>query len=223
MPGRTTPLVTDEIYHVFNRGNNRQPTFSVKSDYKRAVQTIRFYRFKYLPIRLSKFLFLDTQKQNEITESLDKENETLIQILSYCLMPNHYHFLLKQTEDKGISKFISNFQNSYTRYFNTKHERDGSIFLGQFKAVRIETEEQLVHVSRYIHLNPHSGYVIKNLTQLETYDWSSFSNFLTDNESFVEKELVLSFFKNKEKYKEFVFDQADYQRKLKEIEHLILE
>ena len=137
-------------------------------------------------------------------------------------MPNHFHFLLRQTEDGGISKFLSNLQNSYTKFFNLSHERDGSLFLDQFKAIRIETDEQLTHVSRYIHLNPHTGYVVKTLEELEIYPWSSFSDYLQRKSLVVDVDFILNFL-GKQSYKKFVFDQADYQRKLKEIEHLVLE
>ena len=76
-----------------------------------------------------------------------------MEIICYCLMPNHLHLLLRQLMDGGISKFMSNFANSYTRYFNTKSKRKGPVFEGKFKAKRIETDEQLLHLSRHIHLN----------------------------------------------------------------------
>lgn len=222
MPGRIIPLITNEIYHVYNRGNNRQTTFLNKRDYQRALETIKFYRFSNPPVSLSKLLEIDHDTRADILKALDKENK-LVQIICYCLMPNHFHFLLKQLVDNGIAKFLSNFQNSYTRYFNVKHERDGSLFLDQFKAVRVETDEQFVHLSRYIHLNPFTGYVVKSLEELETYPYSSFPGYLKGNEPWVASDLILGFFKNKISYKNFVFDQAEYQRGLKIIEHLALE
>jgi putative transposase len=138
-------------------------------------------------------------------------------------MPNHFHLLLKQIGDSGISKFLSNFQNSYTRYFNVKHERDGSLFLDQFKAIRIESDEQLLHVSRYIHLNPYTGFVIKSEKELETYPWSSYTEYFLDKPRIIEKDILLSFFDSKSSFKKFVFNQADYQKRLKEIQHLIFE
>lgn len=137
MPGRVIPLVTGEFYHVFNRGINRQPTFTAKREYKRAQDTINFYRFLHPPLSLSKFLRLEDEKQNDALKAL-KQNEKLIEIHLYCFMPNHFHLLLKQKKDGGIAKFLSNSLNSYTRYFNIRHKRDGSLFLDQFKAVRIE-------------------------------------------------------------------------------------
>ncbi len=222
MPGRIMPLVNGEVYHVFNRGANRQPTFSSNREYERALTAIDFYRFYKTPLSLSKFLKLEQDRQNEILDLLH-ENKRLVDIFCYCLMPNHFHILLRQQENNGISKFLSNFQNSYTKYFNARHERDGSLFLDQFKAVRVETDEQLVHLSRYIHLNPHTGFVTKTLEGLETYPWSSFQEYLEPRKQFTNVKFILDFFKSGEEYKKFVFDQADYQRKLKLIEHLVIE
>jgi len=222
MPGRKFPIVTGEIYHVFNRGIDRRPTFTTKLEFQRAIQTLNFYKSQRPPISLSKFLRLETSKQTEVFDLMTK-SKSLIEIFCYCFMPNHFHFLLKQIEDNGIAKFLSNLQNSYTRYFNISHERDGSLFLDQFKAVRIETGEQLIHVSRYIHLNPHTGYAVKTLGELENYPWSSFPDYLQGNSTGVNIEFILNLFAGIHKYKKFVFDQADYQRRLKEIEHLVLE
>ncbi len=222
MPIRKTILATDEVYHVFNRGINRQPTFTTKQEYKRALLTMQFYRVAKPPTKLSRFLRLEKEEQAKILKYLDEE-EKQVEIICFCLMPNHFHFLLKQKKENGISKFMGNFQNSYTRYYNTKHEADGSIFLTQFKAVRIVTDEQLMHVSRYIHLNPHTGYVVKSIEELNNYPWSSYKNYITNNNSFIESDLVMGLFKNREDYKQFVHDQADYQRELKRIEHLMME
>ncbi len=222
MPGRITPLVTDEIYHVYNRGINRQPTFNTKREYQRALSAIKFYRVSEPPFRLSKFFELDKDRQSAVLKLMDQA-EKLVQIICFCLMPNHFHFLLKQKKDKGISKFMGNFQNSYTRYFNTRNERDGSLFLDQFKAKRIITEEQLIHVSRYIHLNPYTDFLVKSLNELENYPWSSYPDYLTGNNEMIEQGLIMEIFKRADKYKQFVLDEADYQRKLGIIKHLAME
>ena len=115
-------------------------------------------------------------------------------------------------------------QNSYTKYFNLKRKQTGSIFQGHFKAVRVETDEQLVHLSRYIHLNPYSSFVVKSIEKLETYPWSSLPDYLGETKySFLNKKPVLDFFKNNKAYQKFVFDQADYQKNLEKIKHLTWE
>jgi putative transposase len=138
-------------------------------------------------------------------------------------MPNHFHFLLKQLKDNGISKFLGNLQNSYTRYFNIKRERDGSLFLDQFKAVLVRTDEQLVHVSRYIHLNPYTSYVVKEQDDLFKYTWSSLSEYLENKPEICELDTITSFFKSYKAYQNFIEDQADYQKQLYKIKHLVLE
>ena len=150
MPGRKIPLVTGQIYHVFDRGTNRQSTFYSKLNFVRALKAINFYKSSKPPVKLSRFLDIADKRQIELLEVMEK-SQKLVKIIAFCLMPNHFHFLLQQEVDNGISKFLGNFQNSYTRYFNTKHKRDGNLFLDQFKAVLVDADEQLMHVSRYIH------------------------------------------------------------------------
>lgn len=223
MPGRPTPLVTGEIYHVFNRGIDHRPTFTTRGELGRAIDVITYYRFVSPPMRLSKFLKVSNEERDIIMSKMFTKGEKLIDILSFCLMPNHFHFLLKQIANNGISRFASNLENSYTRYFNTRHERTGPLFLDQFKAVRIETDEQLLHVSRYIYLNPYTSYVVKDFESLKKYPWSSFPEYLEEREGICEKETILAFFKTRKQYERFVFDQTDYQRKLHAIQHLLLE
>lgn len=224
MPGRKIPLVAGEIYHVLNRGVASQPTFRSAKDHQRAMDLIPYYRNAFPPLRFSKFMYLPVKRRTEILQELTAQRQFLVEIVAYCLMPNHFHFLLRQTTDDGISKFASQFTNSYTRYFNTKYKRIGPVFQGKFKAIRVETEEQLLHLSRYIHLNPATSYVVKTTADLEEYLYSSLPEYLQKTDTgFCQKKLVLNHFKTPATYKNFVFDQVDYQRRLQEIEHLILE
>lgn len=224
MPGRILPLVNEQIYHIFNRGIDHRPTFTDKREFQRAMLVLSYYSFSTPPVKLSQFLQLSNEDRDNILLNLKKENKKLIEIICFCLMPNHFHFLLKQVEDKGISKFLSNIQNSYTRYFNIKHERIGPLFLDQFKAVLIQTDEQLLHVSRYIHLNPLTSYVVKDFESLKKYPWSSLGEYLgIRNLGICSTDLVLGFFKNKIDYERFLQDQASYQQELQKIKHLIME
>lgn len=220
MPLRLVPLVNDYYYHVYNRGVNKRPIFSNKRDYSRVINLMKFYVSKNYPIRFSKFLLLSTNQRREIWEKLEK-SEKYTEVICYCLMPNHFHFLLKQKIDNGISKFIANFQNSYTKYFNTKYKRIGPLLQGPFKAKKIDSENQLLHLSRYIHLNPYTSAIVGNVEDLLNYKWSSLGEYATKNQfEFCFKETTLSYFKDKESYREFVLDNADYQRTLEDIKHL---
>lgn len=220
---RKVVFANGEVYHTFNRGIDQRPTFTTKKEYMRALKALDLYRFSNPPLKLTKALLLEKEMERIFFLRLNKEGKKLAEIISYCLMPNHFHLLLRQKLESGISKFLSNLSNSYTRYFNTKHERLGPIFEGMFKAVRIENDRQLVHVSRYIHLNPVTSFVIKE-TELDTYPWSSLPEFLGGREGEIcDKELVLDLFSSKERYRNFVHDQIDYAKKLEAIKHLTLE
>lgn len=218
------PLVNGEIYHILNRGVAAQPIFLGKHDYRRALESMFYYQNIHLTQRYSLFLTQARVIREEVLEKLRKKSEFLVEILAYCLMPNHFHLLLRQVVEGGVSRFLSNFTNSYSRYFNTRYQREGPLLQGKFKAVRVETDNQLLHLSRYIHLNPHSSYVVKTLDRLVAYPYSSLGEYLGENHnSYCQKEAILNFFKNIEAYQKFIFDQADYQRRLDEIKHLTLE
>lgn len=224
MPYRKTPLVNGEIYHVYNRSVAHQPIFLTDTYYQRAYEVLSYYNNLNPPVRFSHFSRFPSSFKKEILESLNKENQKLVQILAFCFMPNHFHFLIKEIREKGISKFMRIFQNSYAKYFNTKTERSGSLFQSMFKAVRILTDEQLLHITRYIHLNPVTSYILKDIKELSNYAWSSYPNYIAKRYSEITNtKEVLSFFANKDEFVKFTEDQIDYQRKLDKIKHLLLE
>lgn len=224
MTRRFTPLVTEEVYHVFNKSIAGQPIFLNKKDYSRAVEVFNYYRYSQPPLRFSHFNRLSAEEKEKFLKNLSEKNKKQVTIFAYCLMPNHFHFLIKAVEENGLSLFLSNFQNSYAKYFNQKYDRNGSLFQSMFKAVRMETDEQLIHVSRYIHLNPFTSFVIKEIKDLENYWWSSFLEYIGKrNPETVDLALIKGFFPKTEDFKLFVYNQADYQRELDKIKHLIAE
>lgn len=222
MAMRKTPLISGGYYHVFNRGVAKMPIFANVSDYTRALQTLEYYRFVNPPLKFSKYKSLSVDQKNKINLELDYKNEHLINILSFVFMPNHFHFLLKQNTDWGVSKFIGQFSNSYTRYFNTIHRRIGPVFQGVFKAVEVESEEQLIHLSRYIHLNPYVSSLVSK-KELDKYRWSSLPAYLGDQKSCINLEIISSQFSKKFTYKDFVFDHSDYARELERVKHLVID
>lgn len=212
MPSRATPFVNGEYYHVFNRGVMHIPIFTNTRDYEHFIRATRYYQLDGPKPRLS---FFNPKKQ-----SLSK-NKKIIKIVSYCLMPNHFHFLLQQIKDGGISEFVSKLSNSYTKYINTKYKRDGHLFQGSFKSVYVETNEQLLHLSRYIHLNPLIGNLVK---EIESYRWSSFHEYTKGQIlAICDQEIIIDQFRPREKYKQFILDQVDYARQLERIKHLTLD
>lgn len=222
MARRKTILATNEVYHVYNRGVEKRPIFILKKDYLRFLELINYYQFTDCPLKFSYFVRLPLEERLNTLKKLQSESKKLVDIFAFCFMPNHIHFLLKQLADRSISKFMAKITNSFSHYFNTRHERTGYLFQGNFGAVRIETNEQLIHVSRYIHLNPVSSYLVE-IKDLENYEYSSYPEYLDIRSGFSNVEEVLSFFKNGQEYKNFVEDQADYARQLENIKHLTLE
>lgn len=223
MPVRKTPLVIDHVYHILSRGVNKAPIFHQKRDYQRFLELMTYCRFLDYSVKFSKFKTLAKNKREEIKKSLKKKS---ISFVAYSLMPNHFHFVLRQKTENGISQFINRLLNSYTRFFNTKYERSGPLFENRFKAILIESQDQLLHLVRYVHLNPYSSVIVKTTDNLLEYPWSSFPEYLEKPINLAvceEKEMILSEFNNKESFKKFILDRADYQRELDRIKHLLLE
>lgn len=197
------------------------PTFLSKTDFKQAMLSLSYYRFVNPPMRLSRLKELSYEERDKVLDEVQTADK-YVEIISFVLMPNHFHFLLKQIKDNGVSSFISQFTNSYTRYFNTIHERVGPIYQGVFKSVHVETDEQLIHLSRYIHLNPLVSNIVKK-QELRSYPWSSFPDFLRGQSNLVWLAPVLEHFSSTQQYEAFVFDHIQYARELERIKHLILE
>lgn len=212
MPSRIIPFVNGQYYHIYNRGVEKRTIFETSRDNSRFIKTMCYYQLEGPKPKLSQFFKYQIFKPN-----FDKK---IVEIICYCLMPNHFHFLLKQLKDTGITEFIGKLSNSYTRYFNTRNKRVGPLFQGEFKAVLIESDEQLLHVSRYIHLNPLVSYLVKDLN---LYKWSSYVEYVSENKGICDKKDILAFFKSPKHYKQFILDQADYAINLELIKHQILE
>lgn len=213
MPYKQAVFANGEFYHIYNRGVEKRITFLDASDYRRFVLTIEYYRYKNPPTRFS-------FRNRQYLLKKVKDDRILVEIISYCLMPNHFHVLLKQVENGGITKFVSRLVNSYTKYFNTRRRRIGPLFQGSFKAIRIENDEQLLHVSRYVHLNPLIDFLTKDLC---IYRFSSYPEFCCGKTGFCRSEYILNHFTKPLDYKKFVLDQEDYGRTIKEIERSLLE
>lgn len=148
MPSCPKLLKTGSIYHVFNRGVEKRVIFPDKSYYQHFLTTLSYYKDDQ-PERLSLSAYLDNKQRIQ-----PKVKKHIVSILCYCLMPNHFHLVLKQLADNGISRYMNNIANSYTRYLNTRLARTGHLFQGSFKSKLIETESSFLQVTRYIHLNP---------------------------------------------------------------------
>lgn len=214
MPGRIVPLVTGQFYHVYNRGSEKRDIFTKPRDYRRFQKTFYYYQFIGPKPSFSRY------SKSDLNLFRPDPSKRIIDIICYCLMPNHFHFLIRQMKEGGISNFISQLSNSYTKYFNTKYTRVGPLFQGAFKAVLIESDEQLVHLSRYIHLNPIVSGLVDNLNN---YLWSSYLEYINEYRFFCSSEEILNFYPSIKSYQEFVEAQIDYGTTLEIAKHQLID
>lgn len=203
-----------EFYHVFSRSVEKRKIFNSTSDNRRFMELLN-HCLPQGPIRSYSIAKQLKQKPQETNEG-----EGLVDILCYCLMPNHFHLLLKENVEHGITAYMQRLLTSYSRYFNIRYKRSGSLFINPFKAVMVNTDEQLIHLSRYIHLNPHVARLTKNALQ---YQWSSIENYVTDNFSPACHSEFLREIMPPQEYKKFVTDHADYKLSLIEEERLMID
>uniref|UniRef100_A0A7C4XLJ5 Transposase IS200-like domain-containing protein n=1 Tax=candidate division WOR-3 bacterium TaxID=2052148 RepID=A0A7C4XLJ5_UNCW3 len=214
---RKIPLINGQIYHIFSKSIAGFRVFRNKREYERFIEMVKFYRHKSVPVKFSAYEgFPD---RNSYYEKKIKSLECLVQIIAYCIMPTHFHLVLKQLLDNGITIFLKNLLDSYTRYFNLKNERKGPLWQGRFKSVLVDNNVYLLHLTRYIHLNP----VVDNLVgKPEDWYYSSYREYIhsvSDRLCSFSEYIDLK----PEEYKEFVEIRKDYLNSIKEINHLILE
>jgi len=197
-----SPLENGYFYHVYNRGVEKRTVFQKPQDYYRFLETINFYRLHPTPRKLSTHLRFGSPP---IPPHL-MQNE-LVKILCFCLMPNHFHLLIQQIKDGGISEFIKRISDSYIRFFNIKYSRIGALFQGKFKAKLVEKDEYLLQLSKYIHRNPLTHPMWKG--ELAEYSFSSYPSYLNETRKyeFCDTKTVSDYFNTTNKllsYKSFV-------------------
>ncbi len=151
---RNIPIASGEFYHLYNRGTEKREIFTSKKDRE------RFLALLYLcnttePVRIDDIKKSQGSTLRKIETFFDVERgEALVDICAYCLMPNHFHLLVREKEDQGISKFMQKIMTGYTMYFNKLYERSGALFQGKFKATHADEDRYLKYIVSYIHLNP---------------------------------------------------------------------
>ncbi len=209
--------VVGEYYHVFNRGVEKRSVFSDARDYQRFTEIARYYLDSDPPISFSQRARMAPEIQHRVLDY----SEGLVEVVCYCLMPNHFHFLVRVVKDQGLETWVRRMINSYTRSFNTRSTRVGSLFQGPYKIVHVSSNEQLLHLSRYIHLNC----VVAGLCpHAEDYRYSSMGLYLKpDQPSWINSSIVLDQFSSPADYQRFVADHVSYALDLDRIKHLLLE
>jgi len=196
MPYREVKFFSGGYYHIYSRGNEKREIFIDKKDYERFLSRLEEYK--------------------EIHK---------VSIICYCLMPNHYHFILRQNTEKSLSFFLHRLMVSYSMYFNKRYKRVGHLFQGNFKAKLIDKDEYLLHLSRYIHLNPLE--ISSSKSDLRYYPWSSYLEFIgEDCKQICEKDIILDQFsetgKNTDSYRKFI-EEGISEAEFRKIKDFVLE
>lgn len=205
----------DYFYHVFNKSIADFGIFSKSKNSIKFIDTLDYYNSLKIKLSLSVYL----RKNSLNTDLLIPKDNSITKILSYCIMPDHYHLLVKIIHADKFSKYINNVENSFSRFFNIKTNRKGPLWQSRFKSVIIESNEHLLHVSRYIHLNPTTNYLVDNP---EDWSLSSYKNFVS-NEKYLKEYVKEISIDSCLDYKKFVENNIDYQRKLKHIKKLMID
>ncbi|MFH1244830.1 MAG: transposase [bacterium] len=166
-PNIIKTYVDNSYYHIYNRGVEKRTIFLDEKDYKVFLSYLQFYLTD--PLRGETPKFFPSQQLNNHTQQ--------IKLLAYCLMPNHFHFFVKQNDRQAINHFMRSLATRYSMYFNKRHKRVGSLFQGPYKAIIIESEIQYLYLSKYIHRNP-LELIGNDPTKLVEYSYSSYRNYL---------------------------------------------
>jgi len=213
---RRIALVNDEYYHIFNRGVEKRKVFSNHADHLRFIDSILDFNSKVPSWRIK-----DLKSSNpSLIEVEPRLEDQLVEIVAYCLNPNHFHLIVKQKKDNGISEFMRKVGTGYTMYFNKKYKRSGVLFQGRFKSVLITSNEQLIYTSAYVNCNCE----IHNIAPVKNYPWSSFGEYLGLNNNIVcQKESVLGQFRNANEYKKYALNQIERIKENKKISKKELE
>lgn len=200
-------------YHIYNRGVEKRNIFQDSQDYKVFLSYLKEYLEpldkKAIRKELAKAHY--SIKDRLVKKLLMNNFADKIDLFAFCLMPNHFHLLIKQKTERGIKEFIQSLATRYVIYFNKRNNRVGGLFQGSYKAVLVETDGQLLHLSRYIHQNPASHGPYKGRTFLKTflkYPFSSLGAYLGEwKVKWIKPQSVLSFFSRSSSlhsYKNFV-------------------
>jgi putative transposase len=190
----------DSYYHIFNRGVNKSLIFNDTQDYAVFLS--------FLKRHLDKMPEKDSKGREYLNFSED------IELLAFCLMPNHFHLLIYQVQPDSYTKLLRSICTAYTYYFNKKHKRVGHLFQDRFKASLISNDSYLQHISRYIHLNPEN---------YKTHEWSSLLYYLGKKDSsWLNPQKIMGLFDfDTSQYEIFIDDYRNYEQSLDELSFIL--
>lgn len=184
----------DSFQHVYARGHSKHKIFIDEQDYLTFLNLLQRY--------------LSAEEAHDPYGVPYPNFYNKLELLAYCLMPNHFHLLIYQRQPRAMAQFMQSVLTSYSRYFNKKYRRTGSLFESRYKASMISDDSYLEHISRYIHLNPR---------EWRDYEYSSLPYYLQRDEvSWIRPKRIIESFSTPEEYLEFVGNYVE-QKKMMDI------
>jgi putative transposase len=219
---RKPTLTNGEYYHVYNRGVEKRSIFQDEDDFARFLQSL----IEFNTLEPIGSLYENSfQKKLQLGRSASKLSDRLVDIVCYCLNSNHYHCILRQLVDGGISTFMHRVGGGFTKHFNIKYKRTGVLFEGKFKAVHIESNTQLLHTSAYVNLNNKVHRLGRSASKVSKSSWDEYVG--RGAEEMCEKNIILRQFKGKAEYKSFATDSLkdilDNKVRRRELQNLLIE
>ena len=215
-------FVENEIYHIYNRGVEKRNIFTEDKDYFRFIHDLFEFNDENPVLNMTYYFNPKTMEvEPQYLKKERKPRKLLVEILAFCLMPNHFHLLLRQTRKNGIIKFMQKLGTGYTMYFNKKNGRVGGLFQGRFKAVIVKDEEHFIHLPFYIHTNPIYGG--STSIDLKKYRWSSYLDYIGKRNfpSITSRKFLLEFFGGEKEYekatKQWIKEREENLKKIRDI------
>ena len=222
---RKTEFANGEYYHIYNRGVDKREVFLDRNDYLRFIRSVKEFNGQN---SIGSIFHLESRRKtlkalsaSSLRHSMPSgQEQPLVAIICYCLNPNHFHFILRQETNDGISKFMHKLGMGYTNFFNKKYNRSGSLFQGRYKSIHINSNEYLLHLSVYVNAN-HAIHDYKE----KDWPYSSYLDYAGKREGKLSSKATIlgQFDDNPREYEKFMQNNINYFREKKELEKYVLE
>lgn len=189
---------TGEYYHIYNKGVDKRSIFSDSYDFGRFLESMEEFN---TPDPVGSLYELSFKERSLSLGGRGAKSGKLVDIIAFCLNPNHFHLILRQKVDGGISKFLLKLGGGYGWYFNNKYTRSGTLFQGRFKAVHVDSNEYLLYLSAYVNLN-NRVHGLRGGNKHRS-SWEAYIDKRYKYHAFLEKHIILNQFSGIKAYKEF--------------------
>jgi len=198
-------IVPGEYYHIYNRGNDKRNIFLNVRDYVRFLFLILYFRSPLSFYNLGRIVsYFVRHRVFNTGDEKGVAKSRYVDLIAFCLMPNHFHLIVREAKEKGISKYMQRVLDAYTKYFNEKYNRSGHLFQGPYQIVHVESNEQLIYLSAYIHRNPRE--LRKWRDREKNYPWSSYQDYIKEDRwsGLLRPQILLDQYETKKEYERAV-------------------